>query len=88
MERVLGKTVTTNDTTICSLSPALEVLADFLSSTQVEPQCNTLVFLPSKFAINRALDGSPHDGQAVVIRFLKQLGELLTAHPCANIQLL
>ena len=87
-ERVLGETVMTNDTAIRSLSPALEVLADFLSSTQVEPQCNTLVFLPSKFAINRALDGSPHDDQAVVIRFLKQLGELRTAHPHANIRLL
>ena len=85
MERVLGETVMTNDTAICSLSPALEVLADFLSSTQVESQCNMLVFLPSRFAINRALDGSPHNDQAVVIRFLKQLGELLTAHPYANI---
>ena len=88
MERVLGKTVTTNDTAIHSLSPALEVLADFLSSTQVEPQCNTLVFLPSKFTINRALDGSPHNDQPVIIRFLKQLGEFLTAHPYVNIQLL
>ena len=85
MERVLGETVMTNDTAIHSLSPALEVLADFLSSTQVEPQCNMLVFLPSKFTINRALDGSPHDDQAVIIRFLKQLGEILTAHPHANI---
>ena len=71
MERVLGETVTLNDTTIHSLSPTLEVLADFLSSTQVEPQCNTLVFLPSISTINRALDGSPHNDQVVIINFLK-----------------
>jgi len=87
-ERVLGETVTENDTAICSLTPVLDVLADFLDSQQEVPQRNILIFLASNFAVNRALDASPHEEQAVSIEHLRRLGELLETHPDVNIRLL
>jgi hypothetical protein len=62
VERVFGETVTENDTAIRSLIPALDILADFVESQQQEaPQRNFLIFISSNFAVNRALDASPHE---------------------------
>ena len=47
-------------------------------------QCNVLIMLPSKLAVNRALDASPHEEQ----ENLRKTGELIDSHPNMNIRLL
>jgi hypothetical protein len=55
---------------------------------ETQPDINVLIFLPSNFAVNRALDASLHEEQAVSIKCLRRIGELLDAHPNMNIRLL
>ncbi len=47
-----------------------------------------LLFSPSKFTINKILDTSPHEGQAVSVKCLTKIGELLDPHPNLTIRLL
>ena len=87
-ERVFGETVTENDIALRSFIPALDVLADFLVTQPNDPQHNILIFLSSNFAVQRVLDASTHEEQAVSIDCLTRIGELFDAHPNVNIRLL
>lgn len=40
-----------------------------------------LILLPSNVAVNRILDTSPHEDQAVTNECLKRIGEILDGHP-------
>jgi len=87
IERIFRKTVTENDTALCSIILVLDVLTDFLASQQDGPK-NILIFLTSNFAINKAQDALLHEEQTVSINCLIQIGELLDIYPNLNIRLL
>ena len=64
----------------------LELLADFLATHG--NQTRATIVSPSDSAITRTLDATPHEEQSTSIQCLNKIGELLTAHPNATIQLL
>ena len=59
-EQTFRETVMSNNTTICSILPALSMLTDFLSSQQATTQQNFLILTPYTLIITRALDTSTH----------------------------
>lgn len=85
-ERVFGQTVTENDIALWSLIPVLDVLADYMITQSNDMQHNVLIFIASSFAIDRALNISLHEEQAVSIDCLNRIGELLNTHPNVNIR--
>jgi hypothetical protein len=87
-EKVFRETVTEADAALQVLIPALDVLADFLTSQQMETQPKVFITSSSNFAINRVLDTNPHDEQNITIKCSEKIGELMTSYPNLNIQLL
>jgi hypothetical protein len=87
-EKVFGETVTEADAALRALTPALDVLADFLSTQQFEVPLKVFIASPSNCTISKALNTNPHHEQSVTIENVEKLGELLTAFPHVNIQLL
>ena len=59
-EWVFGEIVTTNDTVLCSILTALDIISDFLLPQQSTPHLKILIASPSNFAITKATDTSLH----------------------------
>jgi hypothetical protein len=87
-ERVFGEMVTENGTVLRSFIPAPDMFADFIDNQPIDSAFNILIPTPSSFAVNRVLDASPHEEQAVSQDCLKSLGELFDAHLNMDIRLL
>jgi hypothetical protein len=64
------------------------MLADFIDSQPINSAFNILIPTPSSFVVNRVLDASPHEEQAVSLDCLKSIGELFDAHLNMNFRLL
>lgn len=78
-----------NNTALRSLLSVLDVLTDFAKAQlNSEFHCNSLIFLPSKLAVSKALDSSTHKEQTISLENLQQIGELLNDHPNMYTQLL
>ena len=87
-EQTFGETVTSNNTAICSILPALSTVTDFLLSQQATTQQNFLILTPSTLAIIRALDTSTHEKQVVMLECLNKLNIIFENYPNMNIRLL
>ena len=87
-ERVLGETVTADDTALRSILIALDIITDFLSPQQSTPQLKILIASPSDVAITKATDTSPHEEQPVSLECLEKIGAIVDLHPNVNIRLL
>ena len=85
---MLGETVTTNDTALCSILTALDIISDFLLPQQSTPHLKILITSPSNVAITKALDISPHEEQLVSLECLEKIGAIVDLHPNVNIRLL
>jgi ribonuclease HI len=88
LEKVLGESATEADAALKALSTALDLLSDFLSATHPVNPPRVVITTPSSFAINKALNPSPHDEQNISLECLTKIGELMDLFPVLNIQLL
>jgi hypothetical protein len=82
-----GESVTEADTMTRALTPGLDTLTIFLAIKPVQYNALVVFLIPSNSALNRALDTSPHEEQAVSIGHLTKLGELLTTYPNTQVRL-
>ena len=87
-EQTFGETVMSNNTTICSILPALSTVTDFLASQQATTQQNFLILTPSTLTITRALDTSAHKEQVVMLECLNKLSIIFENYLNMNIRLL
>ncbi len=87
LKRVLGKSVTEQDTMICALHSGMDLLISFLDSQPTQQHKLINFALASETALKKALDTSPHGDQAESIKILERLGRLLDKYPI-NIMLL
>jgi hypothetical protein len=87
-EEVFRETMTESDAALQALIPALELLHEFLSSHHTESPHNVFILAPSNYAINQALDPSPHVEQATLMMCLEKLGELMNLYPNMTVRLL
>jgi hypothetical protein len=76
------------DATFQALITALDMLSDFLATQQTETQLEAVITSPSNLAISKVLNTSPHEEQDITIKCLEKIGEIVTAYPNTNIQLL
>jgi hypothetical protein len=90
-EQVFGETITEAETRTRSLSPGLELLADFLSS-QAEKDApiprEAIIIFPHTTAPKKMLDPTPHAEQPIAIGHLNSIGEILRNQYAPNIKLL
>ena len=84
-ERVLGETVTEQDTMLRSLHSGLDTLISLLDTHPAQQHKLTTIALASEGALKRALDASPHKDQAESIALLERLSEILDKYPNASI---
>ena len=87
-EQTFGETVTSNNTAICSILPALSTVTDFLVSQQATTQQNFLILTPSILTITRAQDTSTYEEQVVTLECLNKLSIIFENYPNMNIRLL
>ena len=85
---MLGETVTTNDTALCSILTALDIISDFLLPKQSTPHLKILIASPSNIAITKAVDTSLHEEQLVSLECLEKIGVIVDLHLNVNIRLL
>ena len=88
MEKVLGESATEANATLKALSVALDLLADFLTTTHPTNPPRIMIATVSSFAINKVLNCSPHEEQNMSLECMNKIGELLDSYPDLNIQLL
>lgn len=87
-ERVIGETVTEQDTMLRSLHSGIDVLTSLLERQPTEQHKPTTIALASGAALVRALDASPHGDQAESLKLLRRLGDLIDKYPNIKITLL
>ena len=85
MQRVLGKIVIDSDTLFWALHAGLDALTHFLNNPTTQQENFITISLPSRDAINKALDASPHDNQEVSIAILRRLSTILDSKPDTKI---
>jgi hypothetical protein len=71
-----------------ALITALDMLSDFLATQQTKAQLEAIITSPSNLAISKVLNTSLHKEQDITIKCLEKIGEIMTAYPNTNIQLL
>ena len=84
-ERVLGETVTDSDCHIRALHTGLDALTYFLDNLTMRRANFITISSPSKEAVNRALDMSPHQDQEESLLILRRLDTILNNYSDTNI---
>ena len=87
-ERVLGETVTEQDTMLRAIHSGLDTLTSFLDVHPEQQHKLTAIALTSAGALKMALDASPHEDQAESIKILERLDKLIDKYPNINITFL
>jgi len=86
-EAIYGETVTEADASHRAFLVCLDTLADFLPTQNPDAQIALAIFFPSKAALSRALDASPHGEQETSIESIRRCDRILRDHPNAHISL-
>jgi hypothetical protein len=81
MEKVLGESAMEADAVLKALSVALDLLADFLTTTCPTNLPRIMITTASSFAINKVLNRSPHEEQNMLLECMNKIGELLDSFP-------
>jgi hypothetical protein len=86
-EEAHGETVTEADATLRSLNVGIDTLTDALAQQPTLQHTQVFLFLPTVAALNKALDPSPHDGQAVSLYHINRIDMLMHVYPELRINL-
>ena len=87
-ESALGETVTETDTLLSAILSSLDVLTFLLGNQPARRSNFATIAVASNATIEKALDASPHENQAVSIEILNRLSAMLENHPHTKIALL